>query len=590
MIGSGLASQFDQKPALPEFPELDWSTTCTDQNCYFYEDDGSIEGSPANTAQLTAVKLPSLNDPQQEISGSLIGRYGESGKDTDANGIRLVVTSHYGSIALVNGGIFAAGNFNNNTGPGLPVESQNYTANNNTLVIDLTNRWSSINVFESESETATIAAAIGDEFSSMNGNSLLIRNSIFGNSERGNLLGINTAFALGITNTDEYGQLEKGSMSHNLLVIDSSSILGLGVSENIRIGAVHLVNQNKYGDPLSDVDLDDNRVFIRSSTIEAHSLYAAMIESGPTGNQTISSLNNQLVIDRSEITLRGYWDIATIQQGLPAVATSINASNASSNLLYINDSTLFFDYEDIPEDKQLPSVVSSVYGATTALNNTTVITDFLSHVFGEPVQPAPGEKQSFLISGAVATHVGYSDATSGNTAIGNRLYVVGGDDQYNLVMIESQLHSILSGADILVNESADIKGKASDNLAYIERTDFGKTTIYGGRALGYTNESGKEWQGSADVSNNRVFLQTTVAKDATVIGGHTVRGDSTGNSVMVDTANLTKALLIGGSAEERGTASQNTVTVSASTLGAAAQSMAATSKREMLVTRPRTTP
>lgn len=252
LIGSGPASQFDQKPALPEFPELDWSTTCTDQNCYFYEDDGSIEGSPANTAQLTAVKLPSLNDPQQEISGSLIGRYGESGKDTDANGIRLVVTAHYGSIPLVNGGIFAAGNFNNNAGPGLPVESQNYTANNNTLVIDLTDRWSSINVFESESETATIAAAIGDEFSSMNGNSLLIRNSIFGNSERGNLLGINTAFALGITNTDEYGQLEKGSMSHNLLVIDSSSILGLGVSENIRIGAVHLVNQNKYGDPLSE--------------------------------------------------------------------------------------------------------------------------------------------------------------------------------------------------------------------------------------------------------------------------------------------------------------------------------------------------
>ena len=569
LTGSGLTSQSDQKPALPEFPEaeLDWSLTCKDQNCYFYEDDGSIEGSPENTAQLTAVKLPSLNDPQQEISGSLIGRYGESGKDTDANGIRLVVTADNGSLTLVNGGIFAAGNFNNNTGRGLPVESQNYTANNNTLVIDLLDRWSTITVFESESETATIAAAIGDEFSSMNGNSLLIRNSIFGNSERGNLLGINTAFALGITNTDEYGQLEKGSMSHNLLVIDSSSISSIGVSENIRIGAVHLVNQNKYGDPLSDVDLDDNRVFIRSSTINAHSLYAAMIESGPTKNQTISSSNNQLVIDHSTITLRGYWNIATIQQGLPAIATSINASNASSNLLYINDSTLFFDYEDIPEDKQLPSVVSSVYGATTALNNTTVITDFLSHIFGEPVQPAPGEKQSFLISGAVATHVGYSDATSGNTAIGNRLYVVG-NDQYNFVMIESQLHSILSGADILVNESADIEGKASDNLAYIERTDFGKTTIYGGRALGYTNESGKEWQGSADVSNNRVFLQTTVAKDATVIGGHTVRGDSTGNSVMVDTANLTKALLIGGSAEERGTASQNTVTVSASTLGA----------------------
>ena len=573
LTGSGLTSQSDQKPALPEFPEaeLDWSLTCKDQNCYFYEDDGSIEGSPANTAQLTAVKLPSLNDPQQEISGSLIGRYGESGKDTDANGIRLVVTSHYGSIPLVNGGIFAAGNFNNNAGPGLPVESQNYTANNNTLVIDLTDRWSVVNVFESESETATIAAAIGDEFSSMNGNSLLIRNSCFGNSERGNLLGINTAFALGITNTDEYGQLEKGSMSHNLLVIDSSSILGLGVSENIRIGAVHLVNQNKYGDPLSDVDLDDNRVFIRSSTIDAHSLYAAMIESGPTENQTISSSNNQLVIDHSTITLRGYWDIATIQQGLPAVATSINASNASSNLLYINGVTLFSDYYDIPEDKQLPFVVSSVYEATTALNNTTVITGFLCHVTEEPVQPAPGEKQSFLISGAIATHVGHSDATSGNTAIGNRLYVVGNDQynlEYNLVMIDSQMHSILSGADILVNESADIEGKASDNLAYIERTDFGKTTIYGGRALGYTNESGKEWQGSADVSNNRVFLQTTVAKDATVIGGHTVRGDSTGNSVMVDTANLTKALLIGGSAEERGTASQNTVTVSASTLGA----------------------
>ena len=568
MIGSGLASQFDQKPALPEFPELDWSTTCTDQNCYFYENDGSIEGSPANTAQLTAVKLPSLNDPQQEITGTLIGRYGETGKDTDANGIRLVVTAHYGSLPSVNGGIFAAGNFNNNAGQGLPVESQNYTANNNTLVIDLTDRWSSITVFESESETATIAAAIGDEFSSMNGNSLLIRHASLSNSNTGNLLGINTAFALGITNTNEYGQFEKGSMSHNLLVIDDTTITGLdGVSKNIRIGAVHLVNQNKYGDPLFDVDLDDNRVFIRSSSLETYSLYTAMVESGPTENQTISSSNNQLVIDHSEIILRGYWDIATIQQGLPAVATSINASNASSNLLYINDSTLFFNYEGIPEDKQLPSVVSSVYGATTALNNTTVITDFLSHIFGEPVEPAPGEKQSFLISGAVATHVGYSDATSGNTAIGNRLYVVG-NDQYNYVMIESQLHSILSGADILVNESADIEGKASDNLAYIERTDFGKTTIYGGRALGYTNESGKEWQGSADVSNNRVFLQTTVAKDATVIGGHTVRGDSTGNSVMVDTANLEKALLIGGSAEERGTASQNTVTVSASTLGA----------------------
>ena len=442
LIGSGLASQFDQKPALPEFPEaeLDWSLTCKDQNCYFYEDDGSIEGSPANTAQLTAVKLPSLNDPQQEITGSLIGRYGETGKDTDANGIRFVVTAHYGSIPSVNGGIFAAGNFNNNTGSGLPVESQNYTANNNTLVIDLTDQRSVVNVFESESETATIAAAIGDEFSSMNGNSLLIRNSCFGNSERGNLLGINTAFALGITNTDEYGQLEKGSMSHNLLVIDSSSIRGLGVSENIRIGAVHLVNQNKYGDPLSDVDLDDNRVFIRSSSLETYSLYTVMVESGPTESQTISSSNNQLVIDHSEITLRGYWDIATIQQGLPAVATSINASNASSNLLYINDLTLFFDYTDIPEDKQLPSVVSSVYGATTALNNTTVITDFLSHIFGEPVEPAPGEKQSFLISGAVATHVGYSDATSGNTAIGNRLYVVG-NNRYNFVMIESQLHS-----------------------------------------------------------------------------------------------------------------------------------------------------
>ena len=503
--------------------------------------------------------MPYKDGTPTQVSNSLVGRYNTTGRAANANGVKLVVKS----LDSVSGAVFATGNWSNNYGPGRPIEDENYTANNNTLVVELANRQGTAASIGPKGDWATFAAAVGDEFSAMDENSLLIRNTALAQAANDKYLGITTAYALEITNVDAQQQLEKGSMSSNLLVLDNVLVARDEnfTNTNIRLGAVHLLNQHRHQDQMSDVDLNDNRVFIRDSDITAYSIYAAMVEAGVKTYQTIDASENQVVIDGSDIKLGGKWGEA-VSQGNPAIATTVKTSNATSNGLFLNDSTITLNYAGVADDSQKTTILSSVYGATAANNNTTVLTDVDILVNGTPAQTDEGQLQSVLIAGASATTVGLSNA---NAANGNSLYVVGNTKRVNMGL--ESMQSILSAADIVVTQSADQQGTVSGNKTYVQNADLGKTSIYGGRARGYTSGQGVVSQGTALVSNNEVLVQDISANEATLVGGFTVRGETSSNAVTVEGADITKALLVGGSAEERGTASQNTVTVSASTLG-----------------------
>lgn len=548
-------------PALPTFPdgELDWSS-CTGADCFLYDATASDNVDPST------ITMPNNGGTPTQVSNSLVGRYDMTGRAANANGVKLVVKS----LDSVSGAVFATGNWSNNYGQGRPIEDENYTANNNTLVVELANRQGTAASIGPGGDWATFAAAVGDEFSAMDGNSLLIRNTALAQAANDKYLGITTAYALGITNVDAQQQLEKGSMSSNLLVLDNVSVTRdeSFTNTNIRLGAVHLLNSNRhYPETLSDVDMNDNRVFIRNSDITAYSIYASMAESigtVQTLNQTIDASGNQIVIDGSDIKLGGKWGEA-VSQGNPAIATTVKTTNATSNGLFLNNSTITLNYAGVADDSQKTTILSSVYGATAANNNTTVLTDVDILVNGTPAQTDEGQLQSVLIAGASATTVGLSNATTANAANGNSLYVVGSTKRVNMGL--ESMQSILSAADIVVTQSADLQGTVSGNKTYVQNADLGKTSIYGGRARGYTSGQGVVSQGTALVSNNEVLVQDITADEATLVGGFTVRGDTSSNAVTVEGADITKALLVGGSAEERGTASQNTVTVSASTLG-----------------------
>lgn len=511
--------------------------------------------------------MPYNSGTPTQVSNSLVGRYDTTGRAANANGVKLVVKS----LDSVSGAVFATGNWSNNYGPGRPIEDENYTANNNTLVVELANRQGTAASIGPKGDWATFAAAVGDEFSAMDGNSLLIRNTSLAQAANDKYLGITTAYALEITNVDAQQQLEKGSMSSNLLVLDNVSVTRdeSFTNTNIRIGAVHLLNMigRHPLETLSDVDMNNNRVFIRNSDITTYSIYASMAESigtYQTLNQTIDASENQVVIDGSDIKLGGKWGEA-VSQGNPAIATTVKTTNATSNGLFLNDSTITLNYAGVADDSQKTTILSSVYGATAANNNTTVLTDVDILVNGTPAQTDEGQLQSVLIAGASATTVGLSNAKTANAANGNSLYVVGNTKRVNMGLASMQ--SILSAADIVVTQSADLQGSVSGNKTYVQNADLGKTSIYGGRARGYTSGKGVVSQGTALVSNNEVLVQDISADEATLVGGFTVRGETSSNAVTVEGADITKALLVGGSAEERGTASQNIVTVSASTLG-----------------------
>ena len=549
-------------PTLPTFPdgELDWSS-CTGADCFLYDATASDNVDPSK------ITMPWGSGSTTQVSNSLVGRYDMTGRAANANGVKLVVKS----LDSVSGAVFATGNWSNNYGPGAPLEIENYTANNNTLVVELANREGTAASIGPTGDWATFAAAVGDEFSAMDGNSLLIRNTALAQAANGKYLGITTAYALEITNVDAQQQLEKGSMSSNLLVLDNVSVTRdeSFTNTNIRIGAVHLLNINaRYPyETLSDVDMNNNRVFIRNSDITTYSIYASMAESigtYQTLNQTIDASENQVVIDGSDIKLGGKWGEAA-SQGNPAIATTVKTTNATSNELFLNNSTITLNYAGVADDSQKTTILSSVYGATAANNNTTVLTDVDILVNGTPAQTDEGQLQSVLIAGASATTVGLSNATTANAANGNSLYVVGSTKRVNMGL--EGMQSILSAADIVVTQSAALQGTVSGNKTYVQNADLGKTSIYGGRARGYTSGSGTVSQGTALVSNNEVLVQDISAYEATLVGGFTVRGETSSNAVTVEGADITKALLVGGSAEERGTASQNTVTVSASTLG-----------------------
>lgn len=549
-------------PTLPTFPdgELDWSS-CTGADCFLYDATASDNVDPSS------ITMPYNSGTPTQVSNSLVGRYDTTGRAANANGVKLVVKS----LDSVSGAVFATGNWSNNYGPGRPIEDENYTANNNTLVVELANRQGTAASIGPKGDWATFAAAVGDEFSAMDGNSLLIRNTALAQAANDKYLGITTAYALEITNVDAQQQLEKGSMSSNLLVLDNVSVTRdeSFTNTNIRIGAVHLLNMNgrHHLETLSDVDMNNNRVFIRNSDITTYSIYASMAESigtYQTLNQTIDASENQVVIDGSDIKLGGKWGEA-VSQGNPAIATTVKTTNATSNGLFLNDSTITLNYAGVADDSQKTTILSSVYGATAANNNTTVLTDVDILVNGTPAQTDEGQLQSVLIAGASATTVGLSNAKTANAANGNSLYVVGNTKRVNMGL--ESMQSILSAADIVVTQSADLQGTVSGNKTYVQNADLGKTSIYGGRARGYTSGQGVVSQGTALVSNNEVLVQDISADEATLVGGFTVRGETSSNAVTVEGADITKALLVGGSAEERGTASQNTVTVSASTLG-----------------------
>lgn len=546
-------------PTLPTFPddELDWSS-CTGADCFLYDATASDNVDPSS------ITMPFGSGSPTQVSNSLVGRYDSLGSAANANGVKLVVKS----LDSVSGAVFATGNWSNNYGQGRPIEDENYTANNNTLVVELANRQGTAASIGPKGDWATFAAAVGDEFSAMDGNSLLIRNTALAQAANDKYLGITTAYALEITNVDAQQQLEKGSISSNLLVLDNVSVTRdeSFTNTNIRIGAVHLLNQiGRFPfETLSDVDMNNNRVFIRNSDITAYSIYAAMVEAGVKTYQTIDASGNQVVIDGSDIKLGGKWGEA-VSQGNPAIATTVKTTNATSNGLFLNNSTITLNYAGVADNSQKTTILSSVYGATAANNNTTVLTDVDILVNGTPAQTDEGQLQSVLIAGASATTVGVSNAKTANAANGNSLYVVGNTKRVNMGL--EGMQSILSAADIVVTQSADLQGTVSGNKTYVQKADLGKTSIYGGRARGYTSRSGTVSQGTALVSNNEVLVQNISAEEATLVGGFTVRGETSSNAVTVEGADITKALLVGGSAEERGTASQNIVTVSASTLG-----------------------
>lgn len=242
---------------------------------------------------------------------------------------------------------------------------------------------------------------------------MLIRNTALAQAANDKYLGITTAYALEITNVDAQQQLEKGSMSSNLLVLDNVSVTRdeSFTNTNIRIGAVHLLNMNgRYPlETLSDVDMNNNRVFIRNSDITTYSIYASMAESigtYQTLNQTIDASENQVVIDGSDIKLGGKWGEA-VSQGNPAIATTVKTTNATSNGLFLNDSTITLNYAGVADDSQKTTILSSVYGATAANNNTTVLTDVDILVNGTPAQTDEGQLQSVLIAGEAQQQWGY---------------------------------------------------------------------------------------------------------------------------------------------------------------------------------------
>ena len=297
------------------------------------------------------------------------------------------------------------------------------TDNKMNAVVELSNRDGTAASLGPSGDYAAFAAAIGDEFSNVDGNSLLIRNTALTQATNGKYLGITTAYASEITNVDAQQQLEKGSMSSNLLVLDNVLVTRdeSFTNTNIRLGAVHLLNQHRHKDQMSDVDLNDNRVFLRDSDITAYSIYAAMVEAGVQTYQTIDASGNQIVIDGSDIKLGGKWGEA-VSQGNPAIATTVKTSNATSNELFLNNSTITLNYAGVADDSQKTTILSSVYGATAANNNTTVLTDVDILVNGTPAQTDEGQLQSVLIAGASATTVGFSNATTANAANGNSLW------------------------------------------------------------------------------------------------------------------------------------------------------------------------
>lgn len=199
-------------PTLPTFPdgELDWSS-CTGADCFLYDATASDNVDPST------VTMPFAGGYPTSVSNSLTGRYANTGYAANANGVKLVVRS----LDNVTGVVFAAGNWSNNYGSGKPTETENYTASNNTLVVELSNRDGTAASLGPSSDYAAFAAAIGDEFSNVDGNSLLIRNTALTQATNGKYLGITTAYASEITNVDAQQQLEKGSMSSNLLVLDN---------------------------------------------------------------------------------------------------------------------------------------------------------------------------------------------------------------------------------------------------------------------------------------------------------------------------------------------------------------------------------
>lgn len=118
-------------PTLPTFPdgELDWSS-CTGADCFLYDATASDNVDPSS------ITMPYNAGTPTQVSNSLVGRYNTTGRAANANGVKLVVKS----LDSVSGAVFATGNWSNNYGPGRPIEDENYTANNNTLVVELANR------------------------------------------------------------------------------------------------------------------------------------------------------------------------------------------------------------------------------------------------------------------------------------------------------------------------------------------------------------------------------------------------------------------------------------------------------------------
>ena len=545
-------SAFAQIPEAPTLPDnVDWSTDCPTGSSTCVKYSGTADKS----------KLQTLFMPQNggnayiRVSKSLAAKSLE--RAGDASDYRLVVTN----MDDLTGVVYATTQrySESEAASTAPIGQMN----NNSVLIQLDNRdQEGVALAGISYGQAWFAAVSASELGQASSNSLLIKNSALKSEANGQRLlfaAVSTDRVKNATGQSGSKVASTGVLDNNLTILDNVSLQREpGSNTRVDIGAVINVDRSNLGSWLSDAQMNGNQLFIMNGSDLDADLVFAVFDHNSDYRTRSDAASNLIYVSDSKVSLGGLFRSWPTEA--PIVATAYGTDSAVENTLYIASSAIEINYDQTASTNLSPTI-GTAYSVVVGQDNTSVLKDVDFTVQGTP----QGDLQTVKITGASATSAQIGQATEKPLAANNSLYVVGETKKSNLQLV-SGVTSLLTGAEVVVTLQETMEAEASANTATIENVDLGTTEIYGARSLGYKNGS-TVYAGTALVDDNHVNLKTVTATQAAVVGGHTIRGTASNNTVTLEGADITKAVLVGGAAQEYGSASGNTVTVGDARLG-----------------------